>query len=80
MDWTNVNLKSSYERDQNILDPYNFDTLLLEISTNLRNIDEETVKRQFEESLLNKIRSAREVFKANLDNIVKEAQEYRDTE
>lgn len=78
MDWNNVNLKSGYERDQNILDPYNFDTLLTEISCNIRDINEETVKRQFETMLKYKIHSAREVFKANLQNIVKEAQEYRE--
>ena len=78
MDWNNVNLKSGYERGQNILDPYSFDTLLTEISCNIRDINEETVKQQFETELKNKIRSAREVFKANLHNIVKEAQEYRE--
>ena len=77
MDWNNVDLNSAYERGQNILDPYSFDTLLLEIHCNLREINHETVKAQFMESLNSKIQSAKEVFAVNLDNIVKEAQTER---
>ena len=77
MNWENVNLKSSYERAQNIIDPLSFDTLLLEISCNVKNIDKETVMKQFEDNLKSKIQSAREVMLNNLDNIIKEAQEYR---
>jgi hypothetical protein len=79
IDWNNVNLKSAYERDQNIIDPLNFDTLLLEISCNCREIDKASIKKQFEEDLQSRIRSAREVFNSNLDNILKDAKEYRDT-
>lgn len=77
MDWKNVNLKDNYERDQNIIDPLNFDTLLLEISCNIRNINKETIKAQFEEDLKNRIQSAREVFNNNIDNILNEALKYR---
>jgi hypothetical protein len=77
MDWKNVDLKSNYERSQNILDPLNFDTLLLEISCNLRDINKETIKKQFLTTLESKINSAKEVFKNNLDNILAEALEYR---
>ena len=76
MNWKNVDLKSAYERSQDILDGYSFDTLLLEISCNLAEINEETITKQFNEALQNKITSAREVFKNNLKNILKEAQEY----
>lgn len=76
MNWNNIDLKSS-ESSINILDPYSFDTLLLEISCNVKEISNETVKRQFFESLNSKIESAKEVFFANLDNITKEATEYR---
>lgn len=44
MDWKNVDLDDGYERDQNILDPYDFDTLLLEISCNVRDINPETIR------------------------------------
>ena len=73
MNWKNIDLKSAYERDQNILDGYSFDTLLLEISCNLREVNERTIREQFEISLKSKIESAREVFDNNLKNIVKTA-------
>jgi hypothetical protein len=77
MNWKNVNLESSYERAQNIIDPLSFDTLLLEIQCNLREINKDTVRKQFEEDLQSKIQSAREVFNNNLDNIIKNAEKYR---
>jgi len=73
MDWNNIDLDSNYERDQNILFPYTFDILLLEISCNLPEINEKTVTAQFEECLQSKIDCAREVFQANLKNITKQA-------
>lgn len=73
MDWNNVDLNNGYERDQNILDPYSFDTLLLEISCNVKEVTAKTVRQQFETSLQSKINCAREVFEANLANIVAEA-------
>jgi hypothetical protein len=80
MDWNNVNLKSQFERSQNIIDALSFDTLLLEISCNVREINKETVLDQFELDLKNKIESAREIMLSNLDNIVKDAQEYRNND
>lgn len=77
MDYLNIDLKSDYERNADILDGYNLDTLFLEISCNLREINEETVKKQFYESLNSKIQSAKDIFNANLQNIVKYAQEER---
>ena len=77
MDYFNIDLNSNYERNADILDGYNLDTLFLEISCNLREINEETVKKQFYESLNSKIQTAKEIFSANLQNIVKYAQEER---
>lgn len=77
MDWNNVDLKNDYECGREILTGYIFETLLLEISCNLRVINKETVRKQFETELQNRIREAREIFEANLTNIVKEAQRYR---
>ena len=77
MDYLNIDLNSDYERNTDILDGYNLDTLFLEISCNLREINEETVKKQFYESLNSKIQSAKDIFNANLKNIVKYAQEER---
>ena len=77
MDYLNIDLNSNYERNADILDGYNLDTLFLEISCNLREINEETVKKQFYESLNSNIQTAKEIFSANLQNIVKYAQEER---
>ena len=77
MDWNNINLKSSYEREQNIIDPLNFDTLLLEISCNIKDITKEAIEKQFEDDLQNRITSAREVFALNLTNILIEAKDHR---
>jgi hypothetical protein len=77
MNWENVNLKDGYERDQNILDPYSFDTLLLEISCNLKEINPQTVTNHFETALRNKMRSAREVFYNNAKNIIEQANKER---
>ena len=76
MNWKNVDLES-YELDLNILDPYSFKILLLEVNCNLPEINEETVTKQFEETLRGKIRSAREIFNYNLKNIVKHANNYK---
>lgn len=77
MNWNNMDLSDSYERDQNLIEPLTFSTLLLEVGCNCRDIEEATVKAQFEEDLQSRIDEAREVFKANLQNIVKRAREER---
>ena len=77
MDYLNINLNNDHERNTNILDGYDLETLFLEISCNLREINEETVKKQFYESLNSKIQSAKDIFNANLKDIVKYAQEER---
>jgi len=79
MNWKNINLKDNSERAQNIIDPLSFDTLLLEISCNLQHINEGTILQQFEEDLQSRVQSAREVMKNNLKNILKDAEEYRDS-
>jgi len=73
MDWNNIDLNSSFERSQDILDGYSFETLLLEISCNIKVITKDSIKQQFNESLASKIESSKSVFNANLDNILKEA-------
>ena len=76
MGWNNVDLKS-HEVESNILDSYSFETLLLEVNCNLPEITKETVRRQFLESLKANIETAKEIFEANLDNVVKHAQSKR---
>jgi len=70
MDYLNIDLSSVSEREQEILEGYSFDTLLLEINCNLTEINETTVRAQFELSLKSNITTAREIFNANLKNIV----------
>ena len=77
MDYLNIDFNSDHERNSNLLDGYDFETLFLEISCNLTEINEETVQQQFYESLNSKIQSAKDIFNANLKNIVKYAQEER---
>ena len=77
MDYLNIDFNSDHERNSNLLDGYYFETLFLEISCNLTEINEETVTAQFYESLNSKIQSAKDIFNANLKNIVKYAQEER---
>ena len=77
MDFLNIDLTSDHERNTNILDGYDLETLFLEISCNVTDINEETVKAQFYESLNSKIQCAKDIFNANLKNIVKYAQEER---
>ena len=77
MNWNNVDLNNGYEREQNILDPLSFDILLLEVSCNVKDINVNTVRDQFETSLQAKIQSAREIFIFNLSNITKKAQQER---
>lgn len=79
-DWNNIDLDSPCERDLSILDAYTFDQLLLEISCNLPAINETAVRQQFETELKSRIESAREVFEANLENIVDKAIEERESD
>ena len=74
MDYLNINLNNDHERNTNILDGYDLETLFLEISCNVTEINEETVTQQFYESLNSKIQCAKDIFNANLKNIVKYAQ------
>ena len=76
IDWKNVDLKS-HEVNENILDPYSFRTLLLEVNCNLKEINKETILKQFNDELAMKVRVAKEIFADNLDNIVNHAKKER---
>lgn len=77
MNWNNVDLNSPYESSQNILDPFDFDTLLLEISCNLPKINAATVREQAMISIRAKYESAVQILDKNLNNIVAHAQKDR---
>jgi len=72
MKWNNIDL-NSHEIGAEILDGLTFEILLLEISCNVKDINEVTVRKQFEDDLKSKIECAKEIFEANLKNIVKHA-------
>lgn len=78
MDWHNIDLSSPSESDSYLIDPLTFDTLLLEIGCNIRDINARTVAEQFEEDLQSRVAEAREIFAANLQNIVQYAQQQRE--
>lgn len=73
MNYNNIDLNSS-EVESQLIDSLTFKTLLLEINCNLPEINADTVRKQFEEDLKSRVREAREIFEANLNNIVKQAQ------
>ena len=75
-DWTNIDLNSS-ERSLDIIDNLSFEDLLMEINCNIKDINENAVREQFETDLRNRIHCAREVFEHNLKNIVECAQGQR---
>lgn len=77
VNWSKINLKSSYERSLNLIENLSFDCLLLEINCNLPEINEATVRQQFEEDLNSRIEEAKAIFEDNLTNIVNYANSVR---
>lgn len=77
MNWDNINLNSSYERGQSILDSYNMDTILLELHCNFKkeDITKEKVMNHIKDTIKLKVNCALEVFENNLENIIKKAKE-----
>ncbi len=72
-DWNNIDMHSPYETSLNLVENLTFDTLLLEVQCNCEKIDEQTITAQFEEDLRSRIESAREIFQANLESIIRKA-------
>jgi len=79
IDWKNVDLDSPYEKSQNLLENYTFDTLLLEVYHNLKEeeLTEEEIKKYAIEQFNDKIREAREILNDNLSNITNYAKNQR---
>ena len=71
-DWKNVDL-DSHEIDSALIDEFTFEDLMLVINCNIKEINEATVTKEFEELLQNKIEETRDIFKCNLKNVVKYA-------
>ena len=79
MNYSKIDLASNYERNQDILNGYNLETLLLEIHCNLKDneLTSEGITKQFNESLAMNINSAKEIFKDNLESIIEQAKKER---
>ena len=78
MNWNNVNLsEDSSEREANLIDGLTFDTLLLEIHCNIKDINAETITKQFNDDLNNRIEEAKSIFNSNLNNIINQAKKER---
>lgn len=77
MNWKNVDLNSPSESSQDILDGYDFDTLLLEIECNCPEITPETVRKQALYEINLKYKTALEILEDNLQNITRHALKYR---
>lgn len=78
IDWNNIDLDSPFESSRNLIENLTFDSLLLEINCNLRDINHTTVTAQFETDLKSRIQEARDIFKSNLTNIVRHAKKERE--
>jgi len=77
MNFEAVDLNSPYERSQNLMEPYTFDQLLIEVACNLREISTDTVRAQARESIKAKYNEALEILESNLLNITQTAQKER---
>lgn len=75
MNWQNIDLNSSYETSQEVLNSYDIDTLLLEIDCNFKkeDITKEKVIQHIKDTIQSRVNCALEVFENNLENIVKKA-------
>jgi len=73
-DWSNIDLESS-ERHLNILDPYDFDTLLLEVSCNIRDEDlnASSIEAHAQQVLRAKYTEALQIVRDNIQNIRNQA-------
>lgn len=80
MNWKNIGLNSNYERNQNLLENYTFDTFLLEIYTNIKaeDLNETELKKHFEKEIKNKVNEAKEIFESNLINLLNYAKQERE--
>lgn len=71
-DWKNIDL-DSHEIDSALIDEFTFEDLMLVINCNIKEINEQTVRKEFMELLANKVEETKDVFECNLKNIVKHA-------
>ena len=75
--WQAINMEDAYERSHFLIDPLDFQTLLLELHCNCPELDEKAVLKQFEEDLQSRIEEARLVIADNLQGILNKAKKNR---
>lgn len=75
-----MDLSDGYERDQNFLDAYSFDTLLLEIKCNMRveEITKENIRNHVAKLISNRVAEALEIVDDNMQNIINQAKKERE--
>jgi hypothetical protein len=73
MDFNNIDFTSNYERSRNILEPINFEDLFLLMNTNVKTINEQEARKEFETLLKMNVEEAREIFESNLKNFLTQA-------
>lgn len=78
MNWNNIDLQSPYETSRNVLDSITSDDLLLCFDHNVRDLNSLSITQEFEANLERAVESARDVFKANLLNYLREAKARRE--
>ena len=76
MNKTNTAIDLDSEKYSKILDSLSFDDLLYEISC-LKEINEKTVRKEFEIAMQHLVMAARETFECNLKNIVEHVNDAR---
>ena len=78
-DWNNINLSSAYQRNLNILEPYDFETLLLELHCNIptKDLTKEAVLSHAKEVINAKMIEAIEILESNVENVLKYELEQR---
>ena len=75
--WQSLDMDSAYERNHYLIDPLDFETLLLELHCNCPELDEKAILKQFEEDLQSRIEEARLVLADNLKGILNKAKKNR---
>ena len=78
-EWSDLDLTGS-NLDKSILDEYTFGGLLLEVHCGFRDISPDAIRAHFEQQLIAKVESAREVFAANAEAIYLQAIADRDND
>jgi len=72
MDWKNVDLNSPYERDQGILDEYDFNKLILELYSNYpkEKLSKGLIIKHVHDAIQQNVKTAEEIIVDNAENVL----------